>query len=48
MVIFCLNYLFGCFYVYCEIVNIFDFDVVIYFGDYIYEYGVDGYGGIVG
>ncbi len=47
-VISCSNYPFGRFHVYREIANTSDLDAVIHLGDYIYEYGVDGYGGTVG
>lgn len=47
-VISCSNYPFGRFHVYREIANTADLDAVIHLGDYIYEYGIDGYGGSVG
>lgn len=47
-VVSCSNYPFGRFHVYREIANTPDLDAVIHLGDYIYEYGVDGYGGSVG
>jgi phosphodiesterase/alkaline phosphatase D-like protein len=47
-VISCSNYPFGRFHVYREIANTADLDAVIHLGDYLYEYGIDGYGGTVG
>ena len=47
-VISCSNYPFGRFHVYREIANTPDLDAVIHLGDYIYEYGIDGYGGSIG
>lgn len=47
-VISCSNYPFGHFHVYRDIANTPDLDAVIHLGDYIYEYGVDGYGGTTG
>ncbi|MEO1554402.1 MAG: alkaline phosphatase D family protein [Pseudomonadota bacterium] len=47
-VISCSNYPFGHFHVYRDIADTTDLDAVIHLGDYIYEYGVDGYGGSVG
>ena len=47
-VISCSNYPFGRFHVYRDIANTSDLDAVIHLGDYIYEYGVDGYGGSTG
>ena len=47
-VISCSNYPFGFFHSYREIANTPDLDAVIHLGDYIYEYGIDGYGGTVG
>lgn len=47
-VISCSNYPFGHFHVYREIANTSGLDAVIHLGDYIYEYGIDGYGGSVG
>ena len=47
-VISCSNYPFGRFHVYREIANTGDLDAVIHLGDYLYEYGIDGYGGTVG
>ncbi|MEM9225103.1 MAG: alkaline phosphatase D family protein, partial [Pseudomonadota bacterium] len=47
-VISCANYPFGQFHVYREISQDRALDAVIHLGDYIYEYGLDGYGGDVG
>ncbi|MCI5047740.1 MAG: alkaline phosphatase D family protein, partial [Aquisalinus sp.] len=47
-VVSCSNYPFGYFNVYREIGKRNDLDAVIHLGDYIYEYGRDGYGGDVG
>ncbi|MDJ0922198.1 MAG: alkaline phosphatase D family protein [Henriciella sp.] len=47
-VISCSNYPFGFFHVYREISKDRALDAVIHLGDYLYEYGVDGYGGSVG
>lgn len=47
-VISCSNYPFGHFHVYRDIANTPDLDAVVHLGDYIYEYGVDGYGGNTG
>lgn len=47
-VISCSNYPFGRFHVYRDIANTADLDAVVHLGDYLYEYGVDGYGGSVG
>jgi len=47
-VISCSNYPFGRFHVYRDIANTSDLDAVVHLGDYIYEYGVDGYGGSTG
>ncbi|MCI5045738.1 MAG: alkaline phosphatase D family protein, partial [Aquisalinus sp.] len=47
-VVSCSNYPFGYFNVYREIGKKDDLDAVIHLGDYIYEYGRDGYGGDVG
>ena len=47
-VISCSNYPFGLFNVYREIGSRSDLDAVVHLGDYIYEYGVDGYGGATG
>jgi phosphodiesterase/alkaline phosphatase D-like protein len=46
-VVSCSNYAFGFFNVYDAISKRDDLDAVIHLGDYIYEYGVDGYGGAV-
>ncbi len=47
-VVSCSHYAFGFFNVYREIAKRNDVDAVIHLGDYIYEYGVDGYGGEIG
>ncbi|MEO0784539.1 MAG: alkaline phosphatase D family protein [Pseudomonadota bacterium] len=47
-VVSCSNYPFGRFNAYREISKQDDLDAVIHLGDYLYEYGVDGYGGSVG
>ncbi|MEL7486798.1 MAG: alkaline phosphatase D family protein [Pseudomonadota bacterium] len=47
-VISCSNYPFGYFNVYDLIARQDDLDAVIHLGDYIYEYGPDGYGGDAG
>lgn len=47
-VISCSNFPFGRFHVYRDISETSDLDAVIHLGDYLYEYGVDGYGGSVG
>lgn len=47
-VISCSNYPFGRFHVYREISNAAELDAVIHLGDYLYEYGIDGYGGSTG
>lgn len=47
-VISCSNFPFGYFNVYDHISRQRDVDAVIHLGDYIYEYGVDGYGGETG
>ncbi|MEO0449879.1 MAG: alkaline phosphatase D family protein [Pseudomonadota bacterium] len=47
-VISCSNFPFGYFHVYRDIANTPDLDAVVHLGDYIYEYGIDGYGGDVG
>ncbi|MBY0422020.1 MAG: alkaline phosphatase D family protein [Parvularculaceae bacterium] len=44
-VVSCSNYPFGYFNVYDRIARETGFDAVLHLGDYIYEYGVDGYGG---
>ncbi|GHA95135.1 alkaline phosphatase [Algimonas arctica] len=46
-VVSCSNYAFGFFNVYDAISKRNDIDAVIHLGDYIYEYGTDGYGGAV-
>ncbi len=47
-VVSCSNYPFGRFHVYRELGQRSDLDAIIHLGDYIYEYGVDGYGGETG
>ena len=47
-VVSCSNYPFGYFNVYDQIARRDDLNAVIHLGDYIYEYGHDGYGGEVG
>ncbi|HIG20994.1 alkaline phosphatase D family protein [Henriciella sp.] len=47
-VVSCSNFPFGYFNVYDAISKRTDLDAVIHLGDYIYEYGVDGYGGQAG
>lgn len=47
-VISCSNWLFGYFNVYKALADHNDFDAIVHLGDYIYEYGIDGYGGEVG
>lgn len=47
-VVSCSNWPFGFFNVYREVAMRDDVDAVFHVGDYIYEYGVDGYGGEVG
>ncbi|MEO1642230.1 MAG: alkaline phosphatase D family protein [Pseudomonadota bacterium] len=44
----CSNYPFGRFHIYREIANTPDLDCIIHLGDYLYEYGLDGYGASVG
>lgn len=44
----CSNFPFGYFNVYEDIAQRTDLDAVIHLGDYIYEYGADGYGGEIG
>lgn len=44
----CSNYAFGFFNAYDAIAKDDEIDVVLHLGDYIYEYGVDGWGGNVG
>lgn len=47
-VVSCSNFPFGHFNVYKEIAKQGDLDAVIHLGDYLYEYGPDGYGGETG
>ena len=47
-VVSCSNFPFGYFNVYDAISKRTDLDAVIHLGDYLYEYGVDGYGGQAG
>jgi len=47
-VVSCSNFPFGYFNVYHAISKRTDLDAVIHLGDYLYEYGVDGYGGQAG
>lgn len=47
-VVSCSNYPFGYFNVYDLIARRDDLDAVIHLGDYVYEYGRDGYGGEIG
>ncbi|MAK63099.1 MAG: alkaline phosphatase [Ponticaulis sp.] len=47
-VVSCSNWPFGFFNVYKAIAQRDDVDAVVHLGDYIYEYGIDGYGGEVG
>jgi len=47
-VVSCSNYPFGRFHVYRDIANAEPLDAVIHLGDYLYEYGIDGYGGSTG
>ncbi len=47
-VVSCSNYPFGFFHAYDAVSQIEDLDVVIHLGDYLYEYGRDGYGGEAG
>jgi len=47
-VVSCSHYAFGFFHVYRELSTIPDLDAVVHLGDYIYEYGPDGYGGDTG
>lgn len=44
-VVSCSNYPAGYFNVYRDVAGRDDIDVVVHLGDYIYEYGADGYGG---
>ena len=47
-VVSCSNYPFGYFNVYDQIARRNDLDAVLHLGDYIYEYGPEGYGGDTG
>ncbi len=47
-VVSCSNYPFGRFHVYNDIAKRSDLDAVVHLGDYLYEYGIDGYGGSTG
>lgn len=47
-VVSCTNFPFGYFNVYDRIAREEDIDAVLHLGDYIYEYGTDGYGGEAG
>ncbi len=47
-VISCSNFPFGFFNVYRELGRETGLDAIVHLGDYIYEYGIDGYGGSVG
>ncbi len=47
-VISCSNYPFGYFNVYKAMAERGDLDAIIHLGDYIYEYGIDGYGAEMG
>ncbi|MEQ8179570.1 MAG: alkaline phosphatase D family protein [Amphiplicatus sp.] len=47
-VVSCSNYPFGYFNVYDQIARRDDIDAVIHLGDYLYEYGREGYGGQIG
>lgn len=47
-VISCSHYSFGYYHVYREIAELDNLDAIVHLGDYIYEYGADGYGGDVG
>lgn len=47
-VVSCSNWPFGLFNVYKAIAQRDDVDAVVHLGDYIYEYGIDGYGGAAG
>lgn len=47
-VVSCSNFPFGYFHAYDAISQIENLDVVIHLGDYLYEYGRDGYGGATG
>lgn len=46
VVVSCFNYVYGYFNVYVCIVVCVDFDLVMYLGDYFYEYGVGQYGSV--
>lgn len=46
-VVSCANWQFGLFNVYAALAAETDLDAVVHLGDYIYEYGTDGYGGDV-
>lgn len=47
-VVSCSNWPFGYFNVYKALSERTDLDAIVHLGDYLYEYGVDGYGGEVG
>lgn len=47
-VVSCSHWAFGFFHAYRQISQTPDLDAVVHLGDYLYEYGVDGYGGDVG
>jgi len=47
-VVSCSNYPFGFFHVYDAISQLEDLDAIIHLGDYLYEYGREGYGGSTG
>lgn len=47
-VVSCSHWAFGYFHAYRHISETPDLDAVVHLGDYIYEYGIDGYGGDVG
>ena len=46
-VVSCSNWQFGLFNAYAELAKEADLDVIVHLGDYLYEYGTDGYGGDV-
>ena len=46
-VVSCSNYQFGLFTAYSELSKEAGLDAIVHLGDYIYEYGTDGYGGDV-
>jgi alkaline phosphatase D len=46
-VVSCSNYQFGLFTAYSELSKEAGLDAIVHLGDYIYEYGIDGYGGDV-